>query len=139
MLFDAIFLTLFFLTWILLGGLPWIAVSLRRHADGALWALPFALMGGAGGGAVIPLLGPEDGMGVGISMVGALLGGGFLTGAAFRAWDTYDLGARFARWEVHSDPPPETHPPGPPRPTPSEHTAPTIDSDANLGKADERE
>ena len=69
MIFDAIFLALFFLTWLLLGLLAWLALSLRRHARGALWALPFALLGGA------------------------LLGA-----AAFRVWDEQALGARFARW-----------------------------------------
>ena len=89
MLFDAIFLTLFFLTWILLGGLPWLAFSLRRRAEGALWALPFALLGGAGGGVIVPLLGLDDGVGVGISMIGAVIGGAALAAAAFSAWDTY--------------------------------------------------
>ena len=139
MLFDGIILTLFFLTWSLLGSLPWLALSLRRRADGALWALPFALLGGTGGGGVIPLLGSDDGVGLGISMIGALLGGGFLAGTAFRVWDAYDLSARFSRWEVHPDPPPKPLPPCLPNPTPGEHSAPTIDSEANHDRAGERE
>ena len=98
MLFDAIFLTLFFLTWLLLGATAWLVISIRRRAHGALWALPFALLGGAGGGVFVPLLGLDDGWGLAISMPAASLGGGLLAWAAFRVWDDRDLGARFARW-----------------------------------------
>ena len=98
MLFDAIFLTLFFLTWLLLGSLPWVALSLRRRARGALWALPFALLGGAAGGVIVPAVGLDNGLGVGISVLGAVLGGWALTWAAYRAWDDYDIGRHFARW-----------------------------------------
>ena len=98
MLFDAIFLTLFFLAWVVLGGLPWLAWSVRRRAFGAIWALPFALLGGAGGGVLVPLLGLDDGIGVGVSMATAVAGGALLTWAAYAAWDTYDLARRFQRW-----------------------------------------
>ena len=97
-LFDAIFLTLFFLTWLLLAAIPWLLISLRRRAHGALWALPFALLGGAGGGVLVPLAGLDDGWGVGLSMLAAPLGGAALTWAALRVWDDHDLGRRFARW-----------------------------------------
>lgn len=98
MIFDAIFLALFFLTWLLLGLLAWLALSLRRHARGALWALPFALLGGAAGGVLVPLTGLDNGWGVATSMPAALLGGALLGAAAFRVWDEQALGARFARW-----------------------------------------
>lgn len=138
-LFDAIFLTLFFLTWILLGGLPWLALSLRRRAEGALWALPFALLGGAGGGVILPLLGLDDGVGVGVSMIGAAIGGGALAASAFCAWDACALGARFARWEVRPDPPPQPLPPGLPGPAPGEHPLPAIDSDPDPSSDGEHE
>ena len=109
MLFDAIFLTLFFLTWVLLGAIPWLAIGLRRRAHGALWALPFALLGGAGGGVLVPLIGLDDGWGVGLSMLGALLGGAALTAASLRVWDDHALGRRFARWAT----PPAGEQPGP--------------------------
>ncbi len=96
MLFDAIFLTLFFLTWTLEGGLVWLAWSIRRRAYGAIWALPFGLLGGAGGGVMVPVVGLDNGVGVGVSMIVAPLGGVLLTGIAYRVWDDYDLGARFA-------------------------------------------
>jgi len=100
-LFDAIFLTLFFLTWALLGGVAWLAWSLRRTAVGAIWALPVALLGGAGGGAAVPLAGLDDGLGIGVSMLAALAAGVVATWAAFATWDGYDLGRRFARFAVH--------------------------------------
>ena len=117
MLFDAIFLTLFFLTWLLLGAIPWLVLGVRRRADGALWALPFALLGGAGGGVLVPLIGLDDGWGVGLSMLGALLGGATLTGTSLRVWDDYALGRRFARWAT---------------PSAGEQPAPPVDSPVDL-------
>ena len=96
MLFDTIFLTAFVLTWALLGSLVWLSWSVRRNAVGAIWAFPFGLLGGIGGGMLLPLLGLDDGLGVGLSMVGAPVGAVLLTGAAYRVWDNYSLGRRFA-------------------------------------------
>ena len=102
MLFDAIFLTLFFLTWTLLGGLVWLVWSVRRRAYGAIWALPFALLGGAGGGALAPVAGLDTGVGVGVSMLAALVGAAAMTAAAYWAWDTYRMDRWFARWAVRA-------------------------------------
>ncbi len=93
-LFNAIFLTLFLLTWGLEALLPWLVLGFRRRGEGALWALPFGLLGGAGGGALAPLLGLTDGSGIALSLITAPLGGMALAGAAFRAWDAYAIG----RW-----------------------------------------
>jgi len=95
-LFDTIFLTVFFLTWAIEGGLVWLGWSIRRRAYGAIWALPFALLGGAAGGVLVPLLGLDNGVGVGVSMIMAPVGGALLTGAAYRVWDDFGLGERFA-------------------------------------------
>ena len=100
MAFDAIFLTLFFLTWVILGALPWIAWSAHRHAHGALWALPFAWLGGAAGGVIVPALGLDNDVGIGVSMITALLGGLLFTGTAYWVWDTSDLGRFFDRLAV---------------------------------------
>ena len=104
--FDTIFLTLFFLTWCLLALLPWIALSVRRQAHGAIWAFPFALMGGAAGGMLVPILGLGNGLGVGVSMLTAPAGGALLTALAFFAWDRYMLGQRFARLGLQQPIPP---------------------------------
>ena len=95
MLVDAIFIVFFLLTWSVLGTLVWIALSLRRRAVGALFALPIALVGAIGGGAATPLLGLDDGAGIGVSMVTALLGGALLCQLAFAAWDLLELGRLF--------------------------------------------
>jgi hypothetical protein len=97
MLFNTIFLTAFFLTWALLGSLIWLVWSIRRDTVGAIWAFPFGLLGGIGGGVILPLLDVNDGLGIGLSMVGALVGATLLTSAAYRVWDDYGLGARFAK------------------------------------------
>lgn len=110
MLFDAIFLTAFFLTWALLGSLVWLAWSVRRNAVGAIWAFPFGLLGGMGGGVLLPLLGLDDGLGVGLSMVGAPVGAVLLTGAAYRVWDDYGLGRRFANLAQPNFAPPDASP-----------------------------
>ena len=98
MLFNALFLFLFFAAWCALGALAWIPLSLRRRSAGALFALPFALAGGAAGGAAVPLLGLDTGTGIGVSMVAAPCGGALLCWLGYRAWDALDLGERFAGW-----------------------------------------
>lgn len=94
MLVDAIFLTLFVSAWCALGLLAWIGLSLRRRARGALFALPLTLLGAAAGGAATPLLGLNDGAGIGVSMLTAPFGGALLGSLGFAAWDLFDLGAR---------------------------------------------
>lgn len=96
-MFEAIFLTLFFLTWAVLGGLVWLGWSVRRGAQGALWALPFGPLGGAAGGVLVPVLGLDNGVGVGVSMIGAVAGGAVLVAVAYRVWDDYPLAGRFRR------------------------------------------
>lgn len=97
MLVSVIFLILFAATWSLLSILSWIALSLRRRARGALWAAPFALLGGIGGGALVPLAGLDNQLGIGVSMISALICSGFVGWLSFQVWDAFDLGTRFAR------------------------------------------
>ena len=113
MTFDTIFLTLFFLTWVILGALPWIVWSARRRAHGALWALPFAWLGGATGGVIVPALGLDNDIGIGVSMFTALLGGLLFTLAAYWVWETSDLGTFFDRLAVNQ---PVVQQPTPPFP-----------------------
>ena len=87
MLVDAIVLILFIAAWIFLAMLSWIALSVPRRARGALWAAPFAALGGVGGGALVPLAGLDNELGIGSAIVCWL---------SFRVWDVCDLGARFA-------------------------------------------
>jgi uncharacterized membrane protein YeaQ/YmgE (transglycosylase-associated protein family) len=122
-LFDAIFLTAFFLTWALLGGLVWLVWSIRRDAVGAIWAFPFGPIGGMGGGVLLPLVGVDDGLGLGLSMVMALIGAALLTGMAYRVWDDYDLGDRFANLAQPRFAPSDADPP-------SDEDRPAIDSES---------
>ena len=95
MLFEAIFLALFLATWGVLGGLGWVWLSVRRRAVGAIFALPAALLGAMGGGAATPLLGLDDGLGIGVSMVTAAAGGLTLCRLAYAVWDLLELGQVF--------------------------------------------
>lgn len=97
MLFNVIFLILFVAAWSFVSMLSWIALSLPRRARGALWAAPFALLGGIAGGAVVPLAGLDNELGIGVSMIGALVISGLACWLGFRVWDVFDLGDRFAR------------------------------------------
>ncbi len=94
MLFNVIFLILFVAAWSVVGMLVWIALSLRRRAVGALWAAPFAILGAVGAGALTGVIGVD----VGWSFLAAALGSGALCSLAFRTWDAWKLGDRFASW-----------------------------------------
>ena len=95
MLFEAIFLTLFLAAWGVFGGLGWIWLSVRRRAVGAIFALPAALLGAMGGGAATPLLGLDDGLGIGVSMITAAAGGLALCRLSYAVWDLFELGRVF--------------------------------------------
>ena len=98
MLFNVIFLILFVSAWSLLAMLSWIALSLPRRAQGALWAAPFAFLGGIGGGALVPLAGLDNELGIGVSMVAAVGSSAVACWLSYRAWDEFDLGRRFRRF-----------------------------------------
>lgn len=97
MLFNVIFLILFVAAWSFLSMLSWIALSLPRRARGALWAAPFAMLGGIGGGALVPLAGLDNQLGIGVSMIAALTCSALAGWLSFLVWDAFDLGERFAR------------------------------------------
>ncbi len=70
MLFSLLFITLYVLGWLVLGFLPWLALSVgtRGHA-GLLW-LPLSLIAGVAGGLVVPLF-LRDGLGLVLSFAAA--------------------------------------------------------------------
>ncbi len=98
MLFNVIFLILFVAAWSFLALLSWIALSVPRRARGALWAAPFAFLGGIGGGALVPLAGLDDEVGIGVSMIAAVVCSALACWLSYRAWDEFDLGQRFRRF-----------------------------------------
>lgn len=93
-----IFLILFVAAWSFLALLSWIALSVPRRAQGALWAAPFAFLGGIGGGALVPLAGLDDEVGIGVSMIAAVVCSALACWLSYRAWDEFDLGQRFRRF-----------------------------------------
>ena len=98
MLFTLLFVALFVGAWLFLSMLCWIAWSLRRRARGSLWASPFAAVGGVLGGVIVPLAGLDNDLGIGISMLAALIGASLGCWLGFWLWDRFDLAKRFERW-----------------------------------------
>ncbi|MDP2950035.1 MAG: hypothetical protein Q8P22_10910 [Chloroflexota bacterium] len=72
---DVIFLALLFLVWAVLGLIPWLVAAVIRRGRGALMTLPLAIVGGAGGGVLVPAAGARDEAGLFLSLSTALLGG----------------------------------------------------------------
>ena len=72
---DIIFLALLFIMWAILGFLPWLALALIRRGRGVLIALPMAVVGGAGGGVLVPAAGARDETGLFLSLGTAIVGG----------------------------------------------------------------
>lgn len=61
--------------WGALGLVPWSVALIAGRGRGALVALPFALAAGIGGGAFVPALVADDGLGFGVSLLTALAAG----------------------------------------------------------------
>ena len=72
---DIIFLALLFIMWAVLGFLPWLALALIRRGRRVLIALPLAIVGGAGGGVLVPAAGARDETGLVLSLGTAIVGG----------------------------------------------------------------
>lgn len=61
--------------WGLLGFFAWTAATVVTRSHRALLALPLCVIAGVGGGALVPALGRKDGLGLGLSLLMAVLGG----------------------------------------------------------------
>ncbi|MGB6837209.1 MAG: hypothetical protein WBF66_05855 [Dehalococcoidia bacterium] len=61
--------------WGLLGFFAWTAATVISRRPDMLMALPLCVIAGVGGGALVPALGRKDGLGLGLSLLAALLGG----------------------------------------------------------------
>ena len=61
--------------WGLLGFFAWAAATVVGRGRHTLAALPLCVIVGVGGGALVPALGRKDGLGLGLSLLAALLGG----------------------------------------------------------------
>lgn len=72
-MFTAIFLSLFFAAWLFAGFLPWLAFSVATRGHAGLGMLPLCMVTGVIAGLAVPLLGKDDGAGIWISMLAALV------------------------------------------------------------------
>jgi len=61
--------------WGLLGFFAWTAATVLSRRRQMLMALPLCAIAGVAGGALVPALGRKDGLGLGLSLLAALLGG----------------------------------------------------------------
>lgn len=75
------FLAFFFTVWALLGLVPWLGAALWRRGRGVVLALPLAPLAGCLVGALVPVLGTDDGRGFLLSLVAAFAGGALGTAA----------------------------------------------------------
>jgi hypothetical protein len=81
-LFDAIFISLFVLGWLICGFLPWLALSVGTRGDAGLGYLPLCLFTAVVAGIAVPVLGLNDGRGLWVSFVVAFAAPSLLLAAA---------------------------------------------------------
>lgn len=80
-MFAAIFISLFVAAWLILGFLPWLALSVATRGHAGLGMLPLSMLTGLVAGLSVPLLGKDDGEGIWISMIAAFVAPCFLLAA----------------------------------------------------------
>ena len=83
MSFDVLALSILVLLWAILGAIPWLGVALWRRGSAVLALLPPAVVGGIGGGLLVPALGGKDGLGLILTFLVAVAGGLTLAGIYF--------------------------------------------------------
>ncbi len=89
MLFDAIFLTIFFGTWAFCGFIPWLVLSVATRGNAGLGMLPLCIFAGVVAGPAVPLLWLDNGTGIWVSLLAALA-----VPAALLAVRRFSLGPR---------------------------------------------
>jgi hypothetical protein len=72
-LFEVIFLGLLVAGWLVVGVVPWMAVSVATRGEAGLANLPLCLVAAVAGGLLVPLVGLTDGTGLWLSFLAALL------------------------------------------------------------------
>ena len=72
--------------WGLLGLFAWTAATVVSRKPHTLMALPLCVIAGIGGGALVPALGRKDGLGLGLSLLMALISGLLAAVAFFAVW-----------------------------------------------------
>lgn len=69
MLFDAIFLSMLFVGWLVCAFVPWLALSVVTRGDAGIGNLPLCLVAGVVAAVAVPLLGMDDATGLWLSFV----------------------------------------------------------------------
>lgn len=72
-MFTAIFVGLYLAAWLVLGFLPWLALSVATRGRAGLINLPLCLFAAVVAGLAVPLLGATGGTGLLASMAAAFL------------------------------------------------------------------
>ena len=72
-LFEAMFLGLLVMGWLIVGLVPWMVVSVGTRGDAGLANLPLCLVAALAGGFLVPILGLTDATGLWLSFLAALL------------------------------------------------------------------
>ena len=70
--------------WGFFGLLPWAVALFAGRGRGALVALPLACLAGIGAGVLVPAFGAKGGLGFGISLLTATLGGAIASAVVVR-------------------------------------------------------
>lgn len=91
-MFTAIFLSLFFSAWLVLGFVAWLTVSVATRGHAGLAMLPLCMLTGVVAGLAVPLLGKDDGAGIWWSMAAALVAPALLMAARRFALPARDTG-----------------------------------------------
>ena len=86
MSFPALALAILIVLWASLGSLGWLLAAAWREGQRVLFSLPVAVVGGIGGGLLVPALDRKDGLGVVISLAAAALAGLVLTVISLQIW-----------------------------------------------------
>ncbi len=73
MLFTLLFVTLYVLGWLALGFVPWLVLSVFTRGHAGLRYLPLSMGAGVVGGLAVPILFRDDGLGLILSFVVALV------------------------------------------------------------------
>jgi hypothetical protein len=79
--FTLIFVSLFVISWLLLGFIPWLALSVATRGNAGLANLPLCLFAAVVSGLAVPLLGKNDFAGIWLSGVAAIVAPSLLLAA----------------------------------------------------------
>lgn len=71
-MFTLIFVSMYLISWLVLGFIPWLALSVATKGNAGLVNLPLCLFAAVVAGLAVPLLGKDDAAGLWLSGVAAI-------------------------------------------------------------------